>query len=226
MFRICIVVLLLAPTLAAQINPSGIIRGAVTDDHGGAMSGVLVTAQRDGVPVFGRTTTSAAGGAFALEGLPAGSYSLCAQVPAGGYLDPCQWSLQVPTVTLANRQVSTGNTVQVRRGGTVRIHMLDTGNQLSQRTRDGRPPHLLLGVPTPRGPLATARAATRGNGSTDFELTVPLGMRLNLLVSSRDLQLGDSLGAPLAGNNSRDPFQNDSDSAPRVFNYAVLGLLP
>jgi hypothetical protein len=194
----------------------------VTDDKGRALSGVLVTA----ILPFARTATSAADGSFQIQGLPAGPYSLCAQLPAGGYLDPCQWSLNPPALTLTAKQVSTGNAVTLKKGSIVKVRMQDSSRLLAQKTRDGRQPNLLIAVPAPRGLNAAHRTGKDSSGA-DYEVTVPDDISLTIQVVSRDLKLGDKLGNPLANNFARETFQHGSaDPNPKTFSYTVLSQLP
>jgi hypothetical protein len=98
---------------------------------------------------------------------------------------------------------------------------------LAQKTRDGRQPHLLIGVPTPYGLFTHARLANKDNNGADYEITVPLDRRLTLNVISRDLKLGDDRGAPLSNNGAHASFlQSSGDRTPKSFQYTVLGQLP
>ena len=227
MFRILIAVVVCLPAGVAQSIPSASIRGTVTDDKGRTMSGVLVTALLNARPPFSRTSTSAGDGSFQILGVPAGQYSLCAQVAGGGYVDPCQWSLTLPTVTVAANQASTGNAVRMAKGSVVKIRLQDPGGQMGQKTRDGRKPHLLIGVATPRGAFSPAHQTGKSGNSADFEVTVPVDTRLTMQVVSRDLRLGDDHGSPLSNNGAREPFlQGNADPNPKSFSYTVLGLVP
>src|SRR6266496_1974453 len=71
---------------------TGSVSGSVLDDAGKAKPGVWVTAVRTTVPPARATAATNQNGAFLLPGLPPGAYRICAQVPGGGYLDPCEWS--------------------------------------------------------------------------------------------------------------------------------------
>ena len=79
-FFVSVVILLLAvSTAAAQITADGTIRGYVRDQHGTAIPGVTVTAA--GVNVAGvHTATSDAAGYYRLVNLPAGEYTLQAEL--------------------------------------------------------------------------------------------------------------------------------------------------
>src|SRR5215470_17990416 len=133
MSKLVSLVFLCLPVIQAQPTPSSIIRGTVVDDKGKPMSNVIVTALLNARPPFTRSTTSAADGSFQIQGLLAGQYSLCAQLPAGGYLDACRWSLTSRNITLANRQTSAGNTVTLRKASVLKIRLQDPNRQRAQK---------------------------------------------------------------------------------------------
>ena len=68
----------------------------------------LVMAVASGAPAFSKNTRSGGDGAFQIQGLPAGKYSLCVQAPADAYLDPCQWNGSPSTVVLASGPAPAG----------------------------------------------------------------------------------------------------------------------
>jgi Carboxypeptidase regulatory-like domain len=219
-FNIALLVCL--PTVFAQINPNGIIQGTVADDKGQSMSGAIVSALLNARPPFSRTATSAADGSFQILGLPPGNYTLCAQVSRGGYVNSCQWSVATQSVTLANKQVSANNLITLRKAAIIKIRMQDPNQLLGQKTPDGRQPHLLIAVATPRG-LSTARKTGKDNNGSDYELTVPFDTNLIMQVTSRDLKLGDDHGNPLVNNRARDHFQQPSNSPnSKNFTYTVV----
>jgi hypothetical protein len=223
MRKLLLAALIPVSILLSQSNP-GAIRGTVADDKGHAISGAIVTAQLRALPPSSKTAVTASDGSFQLTSLPAGPYVLCAQVTAGGYLDPCQWTATPPAATVAAAQVSVNITLP--KGSIVKVRMQDANRQMSQKTKDGRQPHLLIGLPTPRG-FSPAHLTHQDSAGSDFEVTVPFDTNLTMHVVSRDLKLGDGRGAPLANNAARDSFlQSSGDRGPKTFQYTVLGQLP
>jgi hypothetical protein len=127
---------------------------------------------------------------------------------------------------VADGQASTGNVVKIAKGSVVKIRMRDTNKLMAQKTKDGRQPHLLIGVPAARG-FSPAHLTHQDGAGADFEVTVPFDTHLTMHVVSRDLKLGDGSGAPLANNGARDSFVHGSDDPnPKSFTYTVLGQLP
>ena len=78
-------------TAAAQTAAVSIQGTVLNASSGKPVAGSIVTAIRNGLPPLSQTAISTAAGAFQFSGLPAATYELCVQVPAGGYLNPCSW---------------------------------------------------------------------------------------------------------------------------------------
>jgi hypothetical protein len=192
-----------------------------------------VTAIRDGVPSLSRTTKSGAGGEFKIDGLPAGRFTLCVQAPEADYLDPCQWSGSPAAVTLTAGQTVSGISVALTAAVPFFVNVEDGQKTLELKTKDGRQPHVSVGVWGPNGLYYPARALPRPGGPEKgpiripYKIGLPRGIALRLDVSSGDLKLGDAGGKPLAGNASRETVQySAADSSPKKVTITVLGLLP
>ncbi len=190
---------------------------------------------RGRAPPFSKHTKSGGDGAFTIQGLAAGKYSLCVQAAGDAYLDPCQWSGTPVTVTLVAGQTSAGNAVRLTSASILHVQVQDPQTALSQKTKDGRQPELRLGVWGPRGLYYPAHAtggpvavsAAQGAVTYTYRLAVPLDTVLSFYAASHDLKLGDGNGQPLAGNQSQQGFQHATgDPNPKVFAFTVLGLLP
>jgi len=227
----CLVGAAMGQTDAASI--SGVVLDAATNKP---VPAALVLAVRTGLPPLAGNTRSGGDGAFQISRLPAGTYSLCVQVQGAPYLDPCEWNARPTTVTLLSGQPATGVSIRLRAGSILNIRVQDTQRIMSQKTRAGRPPELMVGVWGPGGLYYPARD-TRGwipaasqdpvADSHDYQIAVPRDTALRLHVASDDLKLGDALGAALTANQSREVFQHlTGDANPKSFAFTVLGLLP
>jgi hypothetical protein len=219
----------------AQTGTAG-IAGTVLDANTlKPVPAALVMAVPGGAPPLGRNTKSGGDGAFQVQGLTAGTFTLCVQA-GDGYLDPCQWNGSPVTVTLAAGQAATGISVRLTAASVVTIRVQDAQNVLAQKTKDGRRPELTLGVWGPRGlyyPVRPVDGSSSIGGQQpgvngySYQIGVPRDIALKLQISSRDLKLGDALGAALAGNSSQQAFQQvTGDASPKSFAFTVLGLLP
>jgi hypothetical protein len=231
--------LLALPAAFGQTGTAG-VAGKVLDAKTSApVSAAWVIASRAGAPPLVKNTKSGGDGAFQIQGITAGSYSICVQAAGDQYLDPCQWNGSPTTVTLTSGQAASGIAVKLTAASILNIQVQDPQKALSQTTKDGRRPDLALGVWGPKGlyypahVLGGANATVAGGPSVpggasySYRLAVPLDSTLNFSIASHDLQLGDSNGVALPGNASQQAFQHATgDANPKSFAFTVLGLLP
>ncbi len=230
-------ILLFAVAVASGQSPTGSIQGVLLDSGTQRpVPAAVVIANRAGVPPFTRNTRSGADGAFQIQGLPAGDYRLCVQVEGDQYLDPCQWSTGLTTVTLPAGQAASGISLRVTAASVLYIQAQDPQNILSQKTADGRPPDLSVGVwganglyyPAHRaGSLTAGENPLPGMPGHSYQLAVPRDTALQLQIASHDLRLGDAAGAALPANTSTQSFQLATGGPDaKSFTFTVLGLLP
>lgn len=236
MLRFVAALALLSSAAVAQTG-TGSIQGTVTDATSNKpITGAFVTTIRSGLPPVSQTTKSTTNGVFQLQNLPAGTYSLCVQIAGDGYLNPCDWGNNAPTVagansaltvTLAAGQTSSGNLLKVQPGSVVQVRLQDTGQFLTQKTSAGYNPDLALGVFGPKGVFYPAHTAVKDSSGATFQLTIPLNTAVTLHISSKALKLGTASATALPGNASEQVFQhNTGDATPTSFVFSVLGLNP
>src|SRR5258708_35055275 len=155
MMRWLALLLLYLPVCPAQqtrLTTGGGITGVLRGDDGTAIVGAIVELQRR--PPFppGRSvrtewsTQSGAGGTFSFDGLYGGPYRLCAQVPGSTWLNPCEWGLQPPAVSLSTTQPSASVTMVMKKGAAVPIRVDDPGRWLAQHKGKTPGAHVLLHV--------------------------------------------------------------------------------
>ncbi|HEY3838511.1 MAG TPA: carboxypeptidase-like regulatory domain-containing protein [Bryobacteraceae bacterium] len=214
---------------------TGSIQGTVLDQgNNKAISGAYVTATRSGLPPSSQTVKSASDGSFQLQGLSAGTYTVCVQVVSQAYLNPCDWSGNgrapvnpANSVSINAGQKSTGTTLKLQTGSILTVKMQDTAQLLNQKTKSGYAPDLMLGVAGPARTFHQMRAAAADATGTTYQVVVPFDMPLNVQVKSRALKLGDATGAALAANATTQAFQHATgESNPKTFTFTVLGLNP
>ena len=178
--------------------------------------GAIVIAGREGVPPLARNTRSGGDGAFQIQGLTPGNYSLCVQ--AGDQcLDPCQWNASPVKVALSSGQSAGGIAVRLAASSVVTIQVKDPQQVLKQPKRDGSLPDLSVGVWGPTGLYypAHTRAGlsesvnSKGGGGViySYRVVVPRDTPLSLHFASRDLRLGDAGGTVQTLN--RPPMNAD-----------------
>lgn len=231
----CIVIFFLAASAGMAQTGTARIQGTVLDAKTlKPISTAWVIASRAGVPPFVKRTKSGSDGAFQIQALGAGKYSLCVQAAGDRYLDPCQWNGNPTTLTLTAGQAASGVALKLTAASILNVQVQDPQKALSQKTKDGRQPDLTLGVWGPKGLYYPAHGSVRpappnaaGAIAYSYRLAVPLDTALSLYVGSHDLKLGDANGVVLPANASRQAFQHATgDPNPKSFAFTVLGLLP
>jgi len=232
----CALIVFFAVQFAIGQTGTASIRGAVLDGKTQKpVPAAWVVAVRDGISPLTRNTKSGGDGAFQIEGLPAGTYSLCVQVEGDRYLNPCQWGGKPATVTLTSTQAASGISLRLTAASVWTIQLQDPQKLLGQNTKDGRRPDLSIGVAGPQGLYypahrsggSTVAGLSGGIATYTYQLGVPRDMALSLNIASRDLKLGDSKGVALPAAANTQAFQHASgDANPKSFAFTVLGLLP
>lgn len=233
--RSAFVVLLAAIAARAQTGTTGAasISGTVIDGTTlKPIPAALVIASRAGAPPFTRNTRSGGDGAYRIQGLTPGNYTLCVQASGDQYLNPCEWNGIPAGVALASGQGATGIRIALAPASLLSVQVKDAQRALSAATRDCRRPELRIGVWGPRGLYYPARAVgaadvRAGVTTYSYQLAVPRDVALNFSIASRDVRLGDATGVALPANASQQAFRHASgDANPKSFSFTVLGKLP
>jgi hypothetical protein len=233
----CVLMLLIAVSAAMGQTGTASIGGMVLDAKTQKpIPAALVIASRTGAPPFTKNTKSGGDGAFQIQGLTAGNYSICVQAGGDQYLDPCLWNGTPATVMLTSGQAASGISLKLTAASVLNIQVQDAQRALSQLTKDGRRPDLTVGVWGPKGMYYPAHASggPAGGGNLpggittySYRLAVPRDTALNCYIASHDVKLGDATGVALPANASQQAFQHATgDTNPKSFSFSVLGLLP
>ena len=161
-------------------TPSASIAGTLMDGKTlKPVPAALVIADRASAPPFTRNTKSGADGAFQIQGLVPGNYSICVQATNEQYLDPCLWGTNPVGVSLIAGQASTGISMKLTAASVLTVQVNDGQKVLKQLTKDGRRPDLSVGVWAPRGLYHPARAESSAapvvgtQSATTYRLAVP-----------------------------------------------------
>lgn len=229
MQRLLILIFASRLALLAQ-TATGNIQGTVADASSNKpIAGAFVIAIRSGLPPVSQTAQTGAEGTYQLQSLPAGAYSLCVQVPGDGYLDPCEFGGSAQQISLTAGQQSLGNVTKLKPASILKIRLNDAGGVLTQYTKDGHEPDLLIGVfgSGPQRTFYTAHLAGRDKAGSNYQVAVPLDTPLVLSVASNRLKLADGSGIALPNNSSQQGFQHATgDPNPTSFAFAITGVNP
>jgi hypothetical protein len=193
--------LLVSPVLAATIT------GKVVDTSNHPLAAAIVTLSEEAVTkgvaptMHGAATKTAADGTFSFANLDAATYLLCAQVPRGTLLNPCQWTKTLPQVTVASSTATASITLTMHQGYRIPIRLDDPQNLLA--THDGKTPgaHLLIGV-SGGYHFEEAVIDATDNAGRNVSLLVPFDTPVPITVQSNFFKLQDGAGNSLNRTNS------------------------
>jgi hypothetical protein len=222
----------LVSSLAAQSQaPVGSLGGSVSDQQGNALAGAEVryvggtriagSRPGPGETVVGGTVITDANGQFAVSGMPAGDYSLCADVPSAAYLDPCIWQQPVfVTVPATGTGIAT---LALSEGVFLKVRVNDPLGLLPS-TVDGlwTLRKLVVGVTYANGAYQGAQNVSVDATGRNYQLIVPPGVAFNLRLFSRDVALTDAVGASVDISGSLIPFQA-AEGQDQSFTFTVSG---
>lgn len=188
-----------APMALAQ---GGILIGrALDDERARPVAGVWVSAHprpaakgRPEAVVRGYTGVD---GSFALRGLAAGQYVLCAQAPRSEWLNPCEWAPYPMVITVGQTDAVLRNVVVLlRRGYRLPIVVDDPGGHLAVHEGRTRGADLVIGVVAPRRSLVPAEVVNKRARDQDHVLTVPFDMDLRVFAASGFFRLAHDRELP------------------------------
>lgn len=219
--------------LAQQPPPgeTGLISGAVTGEDGGPVAGAYVTlhlAHKPSSSVRERSKTqwavySGSSGAFSFAGLPLGSYRLCIQAPETSYLDPCEWGLPIPTVTLTKEHPSSTLGIVLRKGAELPIRFEDQGQLLLQNEKKTPGAHLLVGARTATSTFRPAVLTLQEANGKTMKVVIPFDKRVNLEIASPFFKLADSVGIPFTKAGISTPVSVPTGQQPAPLKFSITG---
>jgi hypothetical protein len=196
-----LVIFLAASPLLAQLSlpPTGSISGTVGENKGHPAP-ALITATAPGVV---KHAVSLANGVFTVKNLPAGTYTLCAQVPGTYYapnddpfVDNCLWADSTnPRVTLTTGQAITGITITLQRGRRYQITVKDPDNLL--HIPIGKHPaatDMQLNITGPTGATRSIPIVRMEAGRRFHEIVIPYNAQHQFQAQSGNYQLNDDNG--------------------------------
>lgn len=208
-------------TLPPVANAS--ISGVVEAGDGSPLSAV-VTATRFGRPPMVGHVVTGSDGSFTIKGLTAGTYAVCGSVRGGGYLDPCIWNLEVPTVQIATGQAISGHRLVLAKGSLLQVRFNDTAAILGTAGAPGEVgPHILIGVFTDRRTWVSLAIVAKDALGRSLQTTIPFDKNITLHFVGSGVQVKDGTGAAvsIAGTTVTVNHSSTATAAYPVLTYQV-----
>ena len=169
-------------------------------------------------------------GAFTFSKLPAGSYSLCAQVasaeaaPANSpYVDTCLWGSGQAPITLTAGQQVTGVIFTAVKGALLSVHVADPGGVLPDAAAKAPAPlepELQIILKGPDGRYRHARYVSSDATGRTYQIAIPLNTALGLKVLSSVANVFDQNGSPVQEANPV-PVQPTSPTALGTLSFSL-----
>ncbi|MDQ6759795.1 MAG: carboxypeptidase-like regulatory domain-containing protein [Acidobacteriota bacterium] len=231
MRKLSVLLICIVPCLAQQsrLGFKGVVTGSLRGDDGTGIVGASVILQL--LPPYPKsrllktewTAVTGSGGLFRFDKLNDGKYRVCAQAPNSTWLNPCEWGLQPPTVSLSFVQPTTTIAMTLKKGVSVPIRIDDPGQFLSQN--EGRTPggHLLVGFGNDALVFRPIPVLPPGTNGTNRQIVIPFNSLVKLVVFSSFFQLSDTNGLPLAKSAGAIPILVPSGTEPALIKLTVTG---
>lgn len=211
-------------------SPSGSINGILRGEDGTPIGGASISLHLASPPPSGKlpnlpsSAKSGADGSFSFGSLHAGPYRVCAQAPRTVWLNPCDWGLQVPAAALTATQKSVNLAVTMGKGVALPIRVDDPSQLLSNN--EGKTPgaHLLIGVASDALVFHHATLVSTDSAGRNYEIVIPFGVPVKLVVNGGFFLLGDTLGQALSRTSSTlIPVTVPAGQQPSTIRLAVTG---
>jgi len=234
------ILLTIASSAAFGQSHLGSIQGTVVGSDGTPLPGARVYAaikaasQRTKAPpvlasyveggATAQSSTKSPASTFLISNLPAGTYILCAQTSAPGWLDPCHWSATLPAINLAAGQNLTGQTVTMTKGAVVQFTIVDAGKLLpTEDSNSAIPKDVEIIAHASNNAYYNARIVSVTAMGQTRQLTLPFDLPHTLIVRSRQFSLLDSAGTTIPATGRSQPLQVASGAAVPQSTFTVAG---
>ena len=175
------------------------ISGVVVGSDGSSFAAVVTAGRTATPPARGRVVTGP-NGTFTITGLTAGTYMLCAYAKAGGYLDPCVWNRDAPTVDVGANQTVTGQRIVLAKGSPLQVRLNDATQTLATAEAHGVTPgvvspHVMLVVIAERHIWVPLSIIGQDGSGRDLKVAIPFDKDVRLLMLGSGVQVKDASGA-------------------------------
>lgn len=212
-----------SPSTATSDTGTGQMRGIVTSalDQTAVAAATVSAFLIGSTPAFSTSAVTGLKGNFILNGLIDGAYGVCVSDKRAVYLDQCQWPDLHTTVVVSKGQIVSGLNLQLRGASAINIRVNDSGQVLTKTFTDHIPPHVNAGVFDMHGMFHPAPEVGRDATGISFQLVVPIGVPMQLSVSSGTVALETEQKLPVASNGVAGGVMQQQ-AQPRTFTFNTV----
>jgi hypothetical protein len=205
------------------------IKGVIQTEDGTAVAGARVQVIRTTAPPFNLTLAIAKDGSFTAEGLPAGTYRICPDLPGPLYLSPCIWFDQNAIVTVKDGQQVDGVSITLRQGSTITVVVRDPAAIMqTKRSKEDPPQFLFIAVKGPKKIPYPLVGGKQDGAVTTYQMVVPNDTPLKLIafplgVSAVEASAGEvpDKGKSIEFSRPRHPSKLDSEQGAPTFQFTI-----
>jgi hypothetical protein len=184
------------------------LTGVISDNTGTAIAGISVTVALSSVDgplpaAEAYSTSTAADGSFAVKGLAAGPFIVCADGSGLGLLDPCEWGSPA-IVRLPAGTGAVATTTQLVLGATVSIRVDDPALLLFSSVAAGQPtPFLVMGVWDANGHYHQSRLISSDSTGHNFSSVVLPNAALGFTVNAQNVAVANAATGSAVTSNQQ-----------------------
>ena len=229
---IAVALLCQAASASAQTAVTGSISGRIVSETALPLRATVALsfATARGYPAPPRRVRTNSTGVFTFSKLPAGTYSLCAQVASAEpalanspYVDTCLWGSGQAPITLTAGQQVTGVVFTAVKGALLSVHVADPGGVLPSATAKAPAPldpALQIILKGPDGRYRHARYVSSDATGRTYQIAIPLNAALGLKVLSSVANVLDQNGQAVNESNPV-PVQPISPTALGTLSFSL-----
>jgi hypothetical protein len=214
---------------ASLVAQTASIKGLIQTEDGTAVTGANVLVIRTTVPPFTSTLVTAQDGSFAAQGLPAGTYRICPDLPGPLYLSPCIWFDPNAIVTVQDGQEVDGVSITLHQGSIITVVVRDPSALMQvKRTKDDPPQFLFVAVKGPKKIPYPLVGGTQNGTNTTYQLVVPIDTPLKLIAFPVGLAAAEDSAGNVPDKGRTYEFsrpkglsQLEADQGPPIFQFTI-----
>lgn len=163
-------------------------------------------------------------GKFQFDNVPSGDYRVCSQVPGSRLVNPCNWNLKLPTVTVKGKDIVDTGVIALEEGYLLEVDIKDTQGLLQQNKRKNQDAVLAFAIRTPTQFHIMTNTPGKPEDS-QYSFVVPYDLDLELITTVSLYTVSDDDNLSVAkGNGLARKLKFSKGDPPKSVKISVNGL--